>query len=167
MPDLKISKTGCKKNEQELIDKNKALKDVQRFARIGSWTEEMFHIYGIELQADPPSYGDTKKLIHPDDWESFDSAVSKCLSDGTDYKLELRAKGLVQQILTYAQKKPESRIVLKSSHNISEAVKFLCSTIPATIDIKFNNKAEPETVLADPTQLNQIVERSRCAAEKY
>lgn len=73
------------------------------------------------------------------------------------YKAAGRARDLVKQILTFARKRSEEKMVLKSSLMVKEAIKFLRSTIPTTIDIQYNNKAEQDTVLADPTQLNQIV----------
>jgi PAS domain S-box-containing protein len=73
------------------------------------------------------------------------------------YKAGNRAKELVQQMLTFARKRMEEKIVVKSSHIIKEAINFLRSTIPTTIDIKYDNKAEHDTVLADPAQINQII----------
>lgn len=68
-----------------------------------------------------------------------------------------RARNLVKQILTVARKRSEKRTVLKLSFIINEAFNFLRSTIPATIDIQYNIRSEKDTVLADPTQLNQII----------
>ncbi len=68
-----------------------------------------------------------------------------------------RAKELVQQILTFARKKAVKKIVLRSSLAIREVIKFLRSTIPATIDIIYDVKTDQDTILADPVQLNQIV----------
>ena len=73
------------------------------------------------------------------------------------YKAGKRARELVQQILTFARKKPEEKIVLRSSLIIKEAVKFLRSTIPATIDVQYEIKTDQDRILADPTQINQIV----------
>lgn len=68
-----------------------------------------------------------------------------------------RAKDLVQQILTFARKKSEEKVVLRASMAIKEVIKFLRATIPATIDIEYNVKTDQDTILADPVQLNQIV----------
>lgn len=68
-----------------------------------------------------------------------------------------RAKNLVKQILTFARKTDEVRVPLKVSMIIKEAVKFLRSTIPSTIDIRYDFKTAQDTVLADPTQMNQII----------
>ncbi len=73
------------------------------------------------------------------------------------YKASIRARDLVKHILTFARKGKEEKIVLHASMIIKESVKFLRSTIPATIDITFNNKSEKDTLLADPIQINQII----------
>jgi signal transduction histidine kinase/ActR/RegA family two-component response regulator len=73
------------------------------------------------------------------------------------YKASERARDLVKQILTFASKNPEEKVVLKSSLIVKEAIKFLRSTIPTTIDIQLNLKGAKDTILANPTQLNQIV----------
>ncbi len=90
-----------KEMEQELVESNRLLKEIQRVARIGSWlydpltdtlswSEEMYEIFGIPHKSGPPFYRDIRTIIHPDDWEPFDKAVKKALTDGVDYSLELR-----------------------------------------------------------------------------
>jgi signal transduction histidine kinase/CheY-like chemotaxis protein len=87
--------------ERELIENNAILMEVQRVSRIGSWlfdpvtgivswSDEMYTIFGRNPKSGPPSYDETRNIIHPDDWESFDRAVNKALSDGIYYSLELR-----------------------------------------------------------------------------
>jgi two-component system, cell cycle sensor histidine kinase and response regulator CckA len=73
------------------------------------------------------------------------------------FRASQRARDLVKQILTFARKTPEKRTPLQSSLIIKEAVRFLRSTIPTTIHIQYEIKTENDVVLADPTQLNQIV----------
>ena len=73
------------------------------------------------------------------------------------YESGERARELVKQILTFARRREENRIPLKASLIVKEAVKFLRSTIPSTIDIQTEFTTEQDTVLADPTQMNQIV----------
>ena len=68
-----------------------------------------------------------------------------------------RARDLVKQILTFARKRSEKLILLKSSRIINDAVKFLRSTIPTSININFDNRTDRDIILADPTQLNQII----------
>ncbi|MBN1834061.1 MAG: response regulator [Deltaproteobacteria bacterium] len=87
--------------EQELLESNRTLKEVQRVAKIGSWlydpetevlnwSEELYHIFGMEVKKEPPHYEENRKIIHPDDWGLFDTAVNKALTDGIGYDLELR-----------------------------------------------------------------------------
>ncbi len=73
------------------------------------------------------------------------------------YKSGERARDLVKQILTFARKTKEERIPIKASSIVKEAVKFLRSTIPTTIDIRYECRTGLDIVLADPTQLSQIV----------
>lgn len=73
------------------------------------------------------------------------------------YQASERARDLVKQILTFAHKRSEEKIIVKSSLIIREAIKFLRSSIPTTIDIQYDNKTGQDTILADPTQLNQII----------
>ena len=87
--------------EQEFSESASTLKEVQRVAKIGSWlfepaikrlswSDEMFHIFGLTPQPTPPSYEETRKMIHPDDWEAFNAAVGNAITEGLDYILDLR-----------------------------------------------------------------------------
>lgn len=50
----------------------------------------MFHIFGLEPQPEAPPYEEHRKIIHPDDWERFDNAVSRAATEDIGYDLELR-----------------------------------------------------------------------------
>jgi CheY-like chemotaxis protein/anti-sigma regulatory factor (Ser/Thr protein kinase) len=73
------------------------------------------------------------------------------------YRAAIRARELVRQILTFARKGPDSRIVLRASLAVKEAIKFLRATIPATVEIRFEMNANNDAIMANPTQINQIV----------
>jgi len=64
---------------------------------------------------------------------------------------------LVKQILTFARKSEGERVPVKISLLVQESINFLRSTIPSTIDIQHIDNTKRDTVLADPTQLNQVV----------
>jgi len=68
-----------------------------------------------------------------------------------------RARDLVRQILTFARKRERERIPLKATVIVKEAIKFLKSTIPSTIDIQYDCQTEEDMVLGDPTEMNRIV----------
>jgi CheY-like chemotaxis protein len=73
------------------------------------------------------------------------------------YNAGERARELVKQILTFARKKDVNRIPIKTALIVQEVIKFLRSTIPSTINIEYDCKTDQDTVMADPTQLNQVV----------
>ncbi|MGV1098008.1 hybrid sensor histidine kinase/response regulator [Thiovibrio sp. JS02] len=68
-----------------------------------------------------------------------------------------RAQGLVKQILTFCRQTEHEKNALELSHVVKEAVKLIRATIPATIEIKQNIRSGCGLVLADPTQIHQIV----------
>lgn len=93
--------TEQKITENALIETAEILKEAQRFAQIGSWrydpatqmptwTEEMFHIFGLEPQPEALPYEEHRKIIHPEDWNHFDESVNKAVSSGIGYNIELR-----------------------------------------------------------------------------
>jgi len=68
-----------------------------------------------------------------------------------------RAQGLVKQILAFGrQSERELRPVL-AQDVVHEATTFLRATLPATIDVQEHLDAEPCVIVADASQLNQVV----------
>ncbi len=67
-----------------------------------------------------------------------------------------RARNLVRQILTFSRKTDTEKKPLTISLVVKEAVKLLRATIPSTIEIK-QEIITDKKVLADPTQMHQIV----------
>ncbi len=68
-----------------------------------------------------------------------------------------RAKELVQQILTFSRKNEQELKPLKIQTIVKEALKLIRSSIPATIEIRQDINPDCETVLADPTQIHQVI----------
>ncbi len=68
-----------------------------------------------------------------------------------------RAKDLVKQILTYSRQSQQQRVSIDLTPMIKESLKLLRSSIPTTIEIRQDIETDPCTVLADPTQMEQIV----------
>ncbi|MHB8111159.1 MAG: PAS domain S-box protein, partial [Syntrophorhabdaceae bacterium] len=69
----------------------------------------------------------------------------------------MRARDLVKQILAFSRKTNYERTPVSFSSLINETAQFLRASIPANIDIKLSIAAAFDTVLADPTELQQIV----------
>jgi PAS domain S-box-containing protein len=68
-----------------------------------------------------------------------------------------RARDLVKQILSFARSREKDKIPLNPFPIVKEAIKFMRSAIPTTIDIQYDSDTEKGTILADPTQVNQII----------
>lgn len=69
----------------------------------------------------------------------------------------LRAKALVRQILTFSrQSETEFKPLILTSF-LKEVIKFLQTTLPASIEMRLSPSPNNCTVLADPTQLQQVL----------
>jgi len=68
-----------------------------------------------------------------------------------------RAKHLVNQILSFSRQQEQERKPLDIRLVLKEALSLLRATLPATIKMKQNIAAREATVLADPTQIHQII----------
>ena len=69
----------------------------------------------------------------------------------------LRAKALVRQILTFSRQSEVEFKPLILRPFIKEVVKFLQTTLPAATQVRFGPSPDTCTVLADPTQLQQVL----------
>jgi CheY-like chemotaxis protein len=88
------------------------------------------------------------------------------LSDsGTDSKRWLdvirenseRGADLVRQVLTFARGMEGERIPVQLKHIIKDLIKVLKETLPKSINVKFDIEPDLSIVLADPTQLHQVL----------
>ena len=69
----------------------------------------------------------------------------------------LRAKELVRQILTFSRQRARKLKPVKIQPILKEALKLLRSTIPRTIDIRTEIDPGCGMVVADPTQIHQVI----------
>ncbi len=68
-----------------------------------------------------------------------------------------RAAALVRQILTFSRQEPIERHLIQLQAVVAECHKLLRATIPATIEINVSIAADAPTVLADTTQIHQVL----------
>ncbi len=68
-----------------------------------------------------------------------------------------RAKDLVRQILAFSRQSNAERIPLQPVTVIKEAVRMLRASLPTTIQINLKIETKVANILADPTQINQIL----------
>ncbi len=69
----------------------------------------------------------------------------------------LRARALVRQILTFSRQQVQQRHAVQLSPVVAEPLKLLRATIPTDIDFELSLPTGLPDVLADPTQIHQIV----------
>ena len=69
----------------------------------------------------------------------------------------MRATDLVRQILTFSRKCSNERQPLQAPLVIREALKLLRSTLPTSVEMKTSIEKYLDPVLADPTQIHQII----------
>jgi PAS domain S-box-containing protein len=68
-----------------------------------------------------------------------------------------RARDLVTQILNFSRQGPQERQPMTLIPLVKEALKLLRSSIPANVEINVNTGAEDDRIMADPTQMHQII----------
>ncbi len=68
-----------------------------------------------------------------------------------------RAKELVQQILTFSRKGGKTKQLLQPSSSIKEAIKFMRASLPTTIEIQEEIDPDCGSILANPTNIHQIL----------
>ncbi|MHB8222483.1 MAG: ATP-binding protein [Desulfurivibrionaceae bacterium] len=73
------------------------------------------------------------------------------------YKAANRAKELVKQILTFSREREHEICPVQIVPVVKESLKLLKASLPSTIEITQRLEAEGVTILADPTQIHQIV----------
>jgi PAS domain S-box-containing protein len=68
-----------------------------------------------------------------------------------------RAKDLVNQILTFSRQDDLQKGPMRVCPILKEAIKLTRAALPATIEIRQNIRTRNDTVLANPTQVHQVV----------
>jgi len=88
-----------------------------------------------------------------------DTPPGSVVTNSLDKVLEAsqRAVGLVKQILAFSRQEKIEHIPLQLTSIIKEATKLLHSSIPSTIEIRPQIDVATRLVLADPTQVHQIL----------
>jgi PAS domain S-box-containing protein len=82
------------------------------------------------------------------------------------FKAGERARDLVKQILSFSRQIDERPRPLRVSPIIKEVLKLLRASLPTTIKIRQEIHAEWDTIVADPTQIHQIL-MNLCTNAEY
>ena len=89
--------------------------------------------------------------------EDVDPATRTARNLRQVHKAGQRARELVRQILTFGRQSEPQRSSVKLSAMIDEVLKLLRASIPASVELVTRLETDADTVVADPTQLHQVL----------
>jgi PAS domain S-box-containing protein len=140
--------TEIKRAEQERKELTAQLFQAQKLESIGNLASGIAHDFNNILTSiigfTEIALGNVEKS----------SNIEDCLQEV--YKAAKRAKDLVKQILTFARQSDEDFKPIQAKPIIKEAISFLRSSIPATIEINQHIKSDA-SIMGSPTQLHQVI----------
>ncbi len=68
-----------------------------------------------------------------------------------------RSRDLIRQILTFSRHKEPEKKPIAVAPLVKETMKMLRSSFPSTVEIRLDFSSGDDTILADPTQIHQVV----------
>ena len=125
------------------------LRQSQKMEAIGTLAGGIAHDFNNILMA-MLGYADMAKYDVPDD-----STAGVSLKEV--FKAGARAKDLVKQILAFSRQGEQERKPIQIHPVVKEALKLLRASLPSTIEIRQNIDTSCGTVVADPTQIHQVL----------
>ncbi|NLD36205.1 MAG: response regulator [Desulfatiglans sp.] len=125
------------------------LRQAQKMEAIGTLASGISHDFNNILSA-IIGYSELANYQLRNNKSCFDS-ISEIMKAG------YRAKELVAQIMAFSRKSEHELKPLHLKPVIKEVLKLLKASLPSTIEIRENLKIEACAVMADPTQIHQIM----------
>jgi len=135
--------------QERHVELEQRYQQAQKMEAIGTLAGGVAHDFNNILSA-VLGYTELARIAVPEE-----SLVASHLQEVT--RAGLRAKDLVRQILTFSHRNQTALVVLKLQSIIREAMKLLRASIPTTIEIETRIDETCGPVLADPTQMHQVV----------
>jgi PAS domain S-box-containing protein len=154
--------TERKRAELELVSAQESLKEAHRLAHIGiwdwviendmvTWSEELFNIAGRDPSLQAPTYAEHSRVYAPASWDRLSSAVTRALTSGEPYNLELelvRTDGSIRWINAFGGVKRDGK----------GKVIGLQGTVQ---DINERKRAEQEIMLLNATLEQRVRDRTQ------
>jgi len=147
--ELQTRLTQIQKAEQERESLTAQLQQAQKMEAIGTLAGGIAHDFNNILT--PIIMGAELALMSTPVENHAHALLEKVISSG------MRAKELVQQILTFSRQSDLERRPLKLAPTLKEALKLARASLPSTIEIQQDIRVQKDLVLANPTQVHQVV----------
>ena len=141
--------TDQKKSAEERTSLQEQLNQAQKMEAIGTLAGGIAHDFN-NILAGILGYVELAKM------ETDQDAPIRGRLDKVE-TAALRAADLVLQILTFSRKGEQNLQYMNLSPIIKEATKLLRATIPKNISLQLNIKEDAEKVLADVSQIHQVI----------
>jgi PAS domain S-box-containing protein len=125
------------------------LRQSQKMETIGTLAGGIAHDFNNILWA---IMGFTELLLIKTNKESFEHNYLEQILNASH-----RAKDLVQQILLFSRKSESEYKTIDFVILLKESLKMLRASIPTTVDIRQDIEVDNLTILADPTQMHQVI----------
>jgi PAS domain S-box-containing protein len=135
--------------EKEKAKLRSQLRQAQKMEAIGTLAGGIAHDFNNILQS---IFGYTEiASIHASQGKSPNDALDNILTASQ------RAKGLINQILSFSRQSEQEKQVVQINLIVKEVLKLIRASLPATVEIKGRNLNNDAVVEADPIQIHQVM----------
>jgi len=141
--------TGRKRDEAARDALEAQLRESQKMQAIGTLAGGIAHDFNNILAA---ILGNTKLAR-----EDSAGNASALVSLDEVHKAAIRARDLVQQILSFSRRQSTERKVIALAAVVAESEHFLRATLPPRLALRVRCAADAPAVLADTTQMQQVI----------
>jgi len=135
------------------------LRQAQKMEAIGTLAGGIAHDFN-NILASLIGFAELARRSLPETAQQASQDLKEVLEAGN------RAKDLVKQILTFSRQGEQEKRALRLGPVIKEALKLLRASLPTTIEIKQDIAVQSDVVLADATQVHQVL-MNLCANAAY
>ncbi len=144
-----VNYVGVKRDVTKDLELEKRISQAQRMEAIGTLAGGIAHDFNNLLF---PIIGISEMLLEDLPEESLEYENAKEI-----YSAARRGSDLVQQILSFSRQSNQQKLPVRVQDILKEALRLCRSTIPSNIEIHSDIQKECGVVMADPSQIHQVI----------